>query len=92
MSTDCMVCFKSVPTDGCFMKCVSCNHVYHLEKCSGIAPATFKSMGNAKREKWNCRTCRNRESRLSVGGSCDSGTPANDDTVSSQLADISAKL
>lgn len=92
MPTDCIVCFKSVPTDGCFMKCVSCNHAYHLEKCSGVAPATFKSMGNAKREKWNCRTCRNRESRLSVGGSCDSGTPANDDTVSSQLADISAKL
>lgn len=90
--TDCIVCFKSVPGDGSFMKCYSCSHVYHLDACSGIADRTFKSMGTAKREKWNCRTCRNREIRMSAGGSSELLTPAASEIVPTTLAEINAKL
>lgn len=89
-TTDCIACFKCVPTDGAFMKCCSCNHVYHLDACSGIADRTFRSMGTGKREKWVCRTCRLRESRLSV--SEEAASASQEDTVSAQLAAISQKL
>lgn len=89
---ECIVCFKSVPSDGIFMKCSSCNHAYHLDACSGISERTFKSMGNAKREIWNCRTCRNRDSRLSVSTPDESIIPAVEGSVSALLVDINKKL
>lgn len=91
-ATDCIVCFKSVPTDGAFIKCFACNHVYHLDVCSGISDRTFKSMGSAKREKWICRTCRNRESRLGVSAVDEAVSPSDEGTVSVQLAEINQKL
>lgn len=74
------------------MKCCSCNHVYHLDACSGIADRTFKSMGSAKRENWTCRTCRNRENRSSVGTADEALLSAEEDAVSARLAQINAKL
>lgn len=89
--TDCIVCFKSVPSDGNFNKCGSCNHVYHLEAYSGISDKICKSVGAAKRDKWICRTCRTHESRLNVRGVTEASSTAEDD-VSLQLSGINTKL
>lgn len=89
---ECIVCFKSVPSDGIYMKCASCHNAYHLDACSGISERTFKSMGNAKRENWNCRTCRNRESRLSVSTLGEPVTPDQQGSVSALLIEIDKKL
>lgn len=90
--TDCIACFAPVPTDGTFIKCFSCKHAYHLDACSGIADRTFRSMGGAKREKWICRTCRNRESRSVIGTTGEAVLPPEDDAVSAHLAQINVKL
>lgn len=74
------------------MRCLSCSHVYHLDACSGISDRTFRSMGSAKREKWSCRTCRNRESGLCVGAVGEAVASPDGDMVSLQLAVISQKL
>lgn len=88
---ECIVCFKLVPSDGVFMNRCSCSHVYHLDACSGISEKTFKSMGTAKREKWNCRTCRNRESRLSLEAGVEAASPPDEGSVSTQLGQINRK-
>lgn len=91
-TTECIVCFKPVPSDGCFMTCASCAHVYHLDACSGICDRTFRSMGSGKREKWNCRACRNNDSSISVGSANVAMSLVEGDTVSAQLAEINTKL
>lgn len=89
---ECLVCFNPVPDDGVFISCSSCNHAYHLEACSGISERTFRSMGSAKRDKWICRTCRSRDSRLSVGGADEAASSADEGAVTAQLSQINAKL
>nr|XP_037273191.1 LOW QUALITY PROTEIN: uncharacterized protein LOC119165105 [Rhipicephalus microplus] len=47
----CISCQKTVPCDGRFMKCLECKYFYHLgSSCSGIAPNTFTTMGQPKRD------------------------------------------
>ncbi|KAH9379219.1 hypothetical protein HPB48_004825 [Haemaphysalis longicornis] len=41
------------------MKCSDCNYFYHYgQNCSGIAPNTFTTMGQGKRDVWVFKTCR----------------------------------
>lgn len=88
-SRDCIACFKPVADDGRFMKCVACQHVYHLgQSCAGIAESTFTTMGPAKREKWKCRTCRSNESRSTSSSSQVTDPPG----VLSQLNELNEKL
>lgn len=89
---ECISCFNPLPSDGVFIMCSSCNHAYHLEACSGIAERTFRSMGSAKRDKWICRTCRTRDSRLGAGGAEEASLSADEGAVTAQLAQINAKL
>lgn len=61
---ECIVCQKTLPDDGRFMRCVDCKEPYHLgQNCSGIAPNTFNTMGTQKREVWVCKTCRTSKKR-----------------------------
>lgn len=61
---DCIACHIVLPDDGRFMKCAECEHSYHLgQTCSGIAPNTFTTMGQAKRDAWVCKTCRSNKKR-----------------------------
>ncbi|KAH9378766.1 hypothetical protein HPB48_017578 [Haemaphysalis longicornis] len=55
----CTACQIALLDDGRFMKCSDCNNFYHLgQNCSGIAPNTFTTMGQGKRDVWVCKTCR----------------------------------
>lgn len=67
-----------------------CKQGYHVdETCSGVADATVLAMGQPKRDKGRCRTCRSGEIRSgqSSGLSQESGH-----TAVSQLAAIDVKL
>ncbi|CAN7938933.1 unnamed protein product, partial [Ixodes hexagonus] len=78
--------------DGRHVSCSDCNSDYHLgQSCSGIAEKTFTTMGQAKRDKWRCRTCRGKDSQL---GSSDRTMEAsqNVELLSSQLTDMNKKL
>ncbi|CAN7939637.1 unnamed protein product, partial [Ixodes hexagonus] len=88
---ECVVCTKSVETDGRHMSCADCKGAYHLgQTCSGIADKTFTTMGQSKRDKWRCRACRGRESQT---GPSD-GTEASQgvENLSAQLAAMTEKL
>lgn len=52
-----MTCHKNVPDDGMFVQCTVCRYNYHLGKCSGITPASFRSKGDSLRSSWACSTC-----------------------------------
>lgn len=60
----CIACQKHLPDDGRFMKCSNCDYCYHLgQNCSGIAPNTFTTMGQGKRDVWVCKPCRANKKR-----------------------------
>ncbi|XP_042144444.1 uncharacterized protein LOC121834753 [Ixodes scapularis] len=64
---DCSVCLKPVPSDGKFMTCGACKSLYHLGSCAGIKESTFGAMGQERREKWRCRSCRSADSSSTQG-------------------------
>lgn len=81
-SKQCAHCCDSVSDDSRYMECCVCASLYHLgPECSGIAEATFGSMGPNRREKWRCRACR-------PGNSSQTDT----ELASSQLEAINEKL
>lgn len=87
---DCIVCFKPIPSDGKYMSCTSCTNFYHLgQTCSGVSDGTFIAMGQAKRDKWRCRTCRSGDAR---SGSANATSQGDGDSVATHLAAIDTKL
>lgn len=52
-----MTCHKDVPDDGMFVQCTVCRYYYHLGKCYGVTPASFRSKGDSLRSSWACSTC-----------------------------------
>lgn len=81
---ECIKCNQPLPSDGRFLKCVSCRNGYHLGKtCSGVADTTFVAMGATKRESWRCQTCRTGELRSGSGAG---GSNLMDDCVRPDLS------
>lgn len=82
----CIVCHERMPNDGKFMKCSECNHYYHLgQSCSGIAPGTFVTMGQAKRDIWVCKTCRSARKRRGSSSQCDDSQAGESSCAESAL-------
>lgn len=86
----CIACQNALPDDGRFMKCSECNYFYHLgQNCSGIAPNTFTTMGQGKRDVWVCKTCRASKKRQAPSSQPD-GVPEVDrpDSESAVLSEL----
>ncbi|CAN7988066.1 unnamed protein product [Ixodes hexagonus] len=54
------------------MMCSVCKNNYHLgQSCAGITETSYSGMGQAKRDKWRCKTCRTQDNRSgSQSGAC----------------------
>ncbi|XP_040073423.1 uncharacterized protein LOC115332033 [Ixodes scapularis] len=73
------------------MSCPDCKGAYHLgQTCSGIADKTFTNMGQSKRDKWICRTCRGRESQAGPSGGIEASQGV--ENLSAQPAAVTEKL
>lgn len=72
------------------MTCCECKYSYHLgQTCSGIAPNTFNTMGQAKREGWVCKTCRANKKQSASSSQSDSAQAAgNNDAILALVAEI----
>lgn len=93
----CIACQNALPDDGRFMKCSDCNYFYHLgQNCSGIAPNTFTTMGQGKRDVWVCKTCRASKKRQVPTSQSDGVTeverPESESAVLSELRSIRKSL
>lgn len=93
---DCIACLAEIVGDKKYLTCSVCQNGYHLDlSCAGVAETSFAGMGQAKREKWRCKTCRTQDNR---GGSqsaatSSQNTPLHCQTgVSTQLQSFGEKL
>ncbi|CAN7977171.1 unnamed protein product [Ixodes persulcatus] len=91
-TVECAKCHKEIQADGKNLVCADCTSAYHLGKnCSGVGDSTFTTMGQAKREKWVCRSCRSRDNPPALNPSpCSPSTDT--DSLKAQLSSMNKKL
>lgn len=54
---DCFECSKTLPSNGKYIHCNSCNEDYHFD-CSGLKERSFNTLSKAKKLEWKCVSCR----------------------------------
>ncbi|CAN7950500.1 unnamed protein product [Ixodes hexagonus] len=93
---ECVACLAGIADEQKFMSCSVCRNGYHLgQACAGITETSYTGMGQAKRDKWRCKTCRTQENRSGSQSGANSSlnaSSANPSAVEDQMQSFGQKL